>query len=706
MPAIKDPSEIQPSLIKGGWTLNHLSAVPVMNGNSSPSGTATSSSNYSTAQPFWGFDNTDNTWTANGTTGWLKYDFGSGVTKTITKYSVSQGAFSGRAPYSWTLEGSNDDSNWTVLHTVTNDNSWSNYQTKYYTCSVTGAYRYYKINITLSGGASGLCEINKLGLYESTTEFKDDSGNGNDLTNNNTITSGEGFRQSHSANFNSANSQYLSIVNASQTGLNITGSLSFFCRFKAINFSSVMAICTRGGISTNGFAVVIDSNTTLKFYVNTTSYTLTIPYTLLPLVWYDLAVVFDSTSDTVAWYINGILIGTTSSATATITSNTSAFHLGANVSPGNYFNGQMEKAYLWSTVLTPQEIMSMSSIDDIFCLNTGGEEHLRSSASLNVKIAQTFTVQTSGWYDSITFKGYRNNSPTGNCYVTIEGVSGSDPDGTPIATSENLDVSLPATSISELNFRFANAVYLTAGTQYAAVIQGTYSSSSTVGIRFTRSSGGAGKLNGGSARTYNGTSWSAISTDDFYFRANRIMGSLIVSHFIEAGTSDSGEFFSNGNVEAWGQNIKFTSNKTIKSVMAWRTTYQNPTGNLVAKIYTNNAGVPGTLLATSAVFARSLGHTTGSPGTRSEGGYFILEFATPYTLTANTEYFLVIEATAGGDGSNFNNLFNTSGSGYSATYDLQKYLSGSWSTYASGYDMQFALFEDLAEDSSKFLLMF
>lgn len=709
MPAVKLPSEIQPSYIQGGWDLDHLSAVPIMTGNSTPSGTASSSSNYSTSQPFWGFNNTNDTWTANGTTGWLKYDFGSGVTKTITKYSVSQGAFSGRAPYSWTFEGSNDDSNWTVLHTVTNDNSWSNYQTKNYTCSLSGAYRYYRINITLSGGASGLCEINKLGLYEAVTEFYDRSANGNTLTNNNAVSFREGFRQDCSAYLNSANSNYLSITHAAQTGLAISGSFSIFLRIKWDSIPNTHGVIGKGygtfSGNNKGYSLYMTSGGSLIGSVGADL--ITSSTTFVAGRKYDILWVFDQTAGTTSIYVDGILDKSASHA-VTLANAQAEFRIGNVDGISNYVNGQIEAAYVWNTALTKSEAMSMSTISDIFGRDTGGEEHLRSSASLNVKMAQSFNPRTTGYFDSVILNAYKNNSPTGNVWVTIETDSGGAPSGVAVATSELVDVSLISTSATypDLVFRFSTPPQLTGGTTYWIVIQGDYSVSSTVGLRFARSSGGAGNYTGGAAYTYNGTSWSAISTDDFKFRLGRIVGTLIDSHFIEAGTNDGGELYSNGNIVAYAQNIKFTTAKSIKGVAFWLGLYGNPSGTLTAKLYSNSGGAPGTLLATSASFNRNIGWKTSSPSTYANGGLWYLEFANAYTLSANTEYFLVIEASAGGSGSDYNRPAFTSGSGYTSTYDQQKYLSGAWSTYSAGYDLQFALFEDTAQAAGNFFAFF
>lgn len=52
-----------------------------------------------------------------------------------------------------------------------------------------------------------------------------------------------------------------------------------------------------------------------------------------------------------------------------------------------------------------------------------------------------------------------------------------------------------------------------------------------------------------------------------------------------------------------------------------------------------------------------------------------------------------IESSSGGSGTDYNAMRVTTGSGYTATYDLQMYSSSTWSTYSAGTDMEFVLLE-------------
>ena len=104
---------------------------------------------------------------ANQTTGWLKFDFGSGNAKTVEKYTLSfyNGATLTRAPKTWTLQGSNNDADWTTLDTQTNVPGWSASEMRTYEFVNGTAYRYYKINITANQGDATYLIVGELELF-------------------------------------------------------------------------------------------------------------------------------------------------------------------------------------------------------------------------------------------------------------------------------------------------------------------------------------------------------------------------------------------------------------------------------------------------------------------------------------------------------------------------------------------------------------
>jgi hypothetical protein len=93
-----------------------------------------------------------------GTTGWVQYDFGTSLTPTIKRYSVSAGSdVPGRDPKDWQFQGSSDGSTWTTLDTQTTQAFAIRYQAHAYSIASPAAYRYYRLNITANNGdATGL----------------------------------------------------------------------------------------------------------------------------------------------------------------------------------------------------------------------------------------------------------------------------------------------------------------------------------------------------------------------------------------------------------------------------------------------------------------------------------------------------------------------------------------------------------------------
>lgn len=96
---------------------------------------------------------------------WVRYDFGSGVTKIVTKYSI-QASNVNRSPKNWTLEGSNDASSWSTVDTVTNSTGWAVNEVRWFTCdTTTTAYRYYRLNITANNGDATYTQFTQMDLY-------------------------------------------------------------------------------------------------------------------------------------------------------------------------------------------------------------------------------------------------------------------------------------------------------------------------------------------------------------------------------------------------------------------------------------------------------------------------------------------------------------------------------------------------------------
>lgn len=130
--------------------------VPQMTSNNSAGAISSASSTYGGGDGSFGvFTNKRNAttgWITNASqTGWVKIQLP--AAKTIYGYSVvgwSIDTWNGRCPKSWTLDGSNDGTNWTTLDTRTNvdQNIWIRWVERFFPLSAPATYLHYRINIT------------------------------------------------------------------------------------------------------------------------------------------------------------------------------------------------------------------------------------------------------------------------------------------------------------------------------------------------------------------------------------------------------------------------------------------------------------------------------------------------------------------------------------------------------------------------------
>ena len=200
---------------------------------------------------------------------------------------------------------------------------------------------YYKLNET-SGNAA-------------------DSHGANTLINTNTVTYVAG-KINNAANFVRTSSQKLAITDASQTGLDMTGSFSLSCW---VNFPSQPAGDTSLGIinketsaANDGYCIEYNNgggtDYKLRFRSATGGWNHVVTLSLD--TWYHVVAVMDSVG-TPTLYLNG-----SSVATGTYTAptgNAADFSLGFTTSGTNYFNGKIDEAGIWSRALTSSEVTSL-----------------------------------------------------------------------------------------------------------------------------------------------------------------------------------------------------------------------------------------------------------------------------------------------------------------------------------------------------------
>jgi len=91
-------------------------------------------------------DNTGTRWmNTNEIPTWIKYDFGAGISWKISKLTLSAFMSDNLQCKAFTLQGSNNDSDWTTVYTGQMANS-DGVQT--FTFINKNSYRYFKVNVT------------------------------------------------------------------------------------------------------------------------------------------------------------------------------------------------------------------------------------------------------------------------------------------------------------------------------------------------------------------------------------------------------------------------------------------------------------------------------------------------------------------------------------------------------------------------------
>jgi len=103
---------------------------------------------------------------------WWRVDLGVGITKKCYSYKLLMNIVPepNRAPKAWTFEGSNGGA-YTVLDTQTNQTSWGSGESREFELSdKSGAYRYYRANITENNGDATYTQICEIYMYEAVEE--------------------------------------------------------------------------------------------------------------------------------------------------------------------------------------------------------------------------------------------------------------------------------------------------------------------------------------------------------------------------------------------------------------------------------------------------------------------------------------------------------------------------------------------------------
>lgn len=209
-------------------------------------------------------------------------------------------------------------------------------------------------------------------------KFDESSGNAadavgsNTLTNNNTATFATG-KINNAADLELSSTQYFSIADASQSGLDFssTWSLSGWVNLESNGVSNFIASkddnnqrsyviriqANDGGASANRIVGQMFSSLTTNArwegYGSTQLSTGT---------WYHVVVTFDASGPTMKMYVNGVeetVTITVSTFSGTIQNGTAPFQVGADTFDGGKYDGMIDELGVWSRVLSQSDVTAL-----------------------------------------------------------------------------------------------------------------------------------------------------------------------------------------------------------------------------------------------------------------------------------------------------------------------------------------------------------
>ena len=216
--------------------------------------------------------------------------------------------------------------------------------------------------------------------------------------------------QTHSIDLESGSSQHLSITDASQTGLDITGDMTIECWAKLEsqppsnnNMGIVGKRASGAGNRAYNFYYGDVSGTTKLGFTWTDDGTnqddVGHNYSLETGRWYHLAVSIDVSGPDVKWYVDGELVDTDSSGTRTsIYDNDDPFYIGTMQATGDYFDGLMKDVRVFSDVRTASEIASDAATQSVSDANLEGEWNLNNALTDSSGNGNTLTNNNSATF--------------------------------------------------------------------------------------------------------------------------------------------------------------------------------------------------------------------------------------------------------------------------------------------------------------------
>jgi hypothetical protein len=206
-------------------------------------------------------------------------------------------------------------------------------------------------------------------LDEASGTRVDETTNNNDLTDNNTVAQATG-KINDAADFEASQSEYLSITDGSQTGLDFTGDFSVSMWFKlesAVTGWQPMISKDDGQPNRSYFFGLRDvSGDNYEWVISTAGTNATTNHyraaagsTFSTGVWYHLVMAYDASAGTIACYLDGSLDATITGAPSSIYNSGATFEMGSYTLNSLYFDGILDEVTLTSDVITSGEASTL-----------------------------------------------------------------------------------------------------------------------------------------------------------------------------------------------------------------------------------------------------------------------------------------------------------------------------------------------------------
>lgn len=215
----------------------------------------------------------------------------------------------------------------------------------------------------------GTLSTNLISCWEldETSGTRVDAANGNDLTDNNTVLSATGI-QGNAADFVAANSEYLSITDASQTGLDITGDFwtSSWVNLTSLPSSNEYAIFSKDDVTNRSYYQFVDVDEKLVIFFQDGSGNSSRFRTNAAVIGgtgstTNIVAQVDVSAPSATVWVNGtsVTVNTELSAATSIRNSTANFEVGRFGQGNRYMDGWIDVLSIWTGTTTQSKVNSV-----------------------------------------------------------------------------------------------------------------------------------------------------------------------------------------------------------------------------------------------------------------------------------------------------------------------------------------------------------